>query len=483
MKRSLLTFFLILALSAGTKAQTALKSWWSLKYCTAYSNQNVRAFDSLVGTNGAGYFVWYKIANNAGILDIPGIQIKPKGTTKGYWKRAYDGPIHVDWMGGSNLSTQKTWAELGYRQSKLDSMYQGFVPFYIDSTFRPDETALIVAYSAMENGYNAIDLSPRNYYIWKEISSPRTLSGGFADKYQFVINGNGAIIRLKTNDACFLSRVPGSQSIANDSWVGAAFIISDLIIDGGGFTTTGIRIGASSNSMISNVVFKNCYIGLDARFCLQMQTFQTEGNNCAYIDMLFSYGNWTDASRSNSQSNRVRVNGHRTFGGGGYAGIYMAQGSNCSVVDMVIEGGGANWGVLLDCRDGGGSSIVKEFLVDNIYGEGDYDSAAVGIMNGDGIYTVQRVYVRGTQNIVWAEDPAGAYPQLNLYEVAWFDNTMNLVQIGSGWCWDVRNFNYPGSSTYTATDFATGNAIFNTVPGSSQTPLVARVRIAPKIIN
>jgi hypothetical protein len=483
MKKIITTLLLSLALCFSAQSQTALKSWWSLKYCTSYSNQNVRAFDSLIGTNGAGYFVWYKIANNAGIADIPGIQIKPRGTTKGYWKRSYDGPIHLDWMGGSNSSTQLTWTQLGYRQSKLDSMYQGFSPFYIDSTFRPDETALILAYSAMEtSGYNFMEMSPRNYYIWKDISSSRTLGGsGLADKYQFGIAGKCAVVHLKTNEACFLDRVPGSQSIANDQWIGAAFIISDLIIDGGGFNTTGIRLGATSNSMISNVTFKNCYIGLDARFCLQMQTFQTEGNNCAYIDMLFSYGNWPDASRSNSQSNRVRVNGHRTFGGGGWCGVLFQQGSNCSVVDMVIEGGGANWGVLFDCRAGGGSSICKEFLVDNIYGEGDYDSAAVGIMNGDGVYTVQRVFVRGTQNIVWAEDPANQYPQINLYEVVWFDNTMNLVQIGNGWCWDVRNFNYAGTNTQT--DFCCNNGIFNTGPGGSQNPPAARVRIAPKIIN
>lgn len=489
-KRTLFTLFALLLACLQVSAQTEqpIRKWWDFKYSTSYNSRWLRAFDENINPDaGGGYFLWIKTASNAAIRDIPGFQIKPVGTTKGYWRRADVSIMKVEWFGPNNLPSQATFGTYGYTQARLDSMYGYFGANWVLTTHKPDAAAIRTAFRLMETiGYNAVEFSPMIYYMDQVGGLPRILSGSLvSDKYQYTIIGNGAqITGLSGFAGSFFDRYPENHTVAA-TWIGAMFKITDFTFVGNaasGSGQTGIRLCATYNSEISNCIFKQIDVGFDLQWSMQAILIRNEGNQCRTADGYIRFGTYTGATNSGDQSNVVRVIGHRTFGGGGRYGIYISAASNVTIQDWTGEGGGADWGIYFDTN---GSTVVKEFAIDNLYGEGNFDSAAVFIRGGEGIFDIRRVYFRGTVNLIWLQ-ATGSYPQVNLTDVAYWESTMRLVSINlSGQtnnCWDITNLNKAGINTV-ADLINPANNVWNTTPAGSGIPGSNRCRVTPKIVN
>lgn len=481
---------LLMMISSIAAAQTEqpIKRWWDFKYTTSYNSRWIRCFDQRINPfTGGGFFQWIPVTSNASIPDIPGIQIKPRGTTRGYWRRADVTTVQVDWFGPINTSSQLTWGGYGYSQASLDSIYSYFGAGFVKTTDNPDATAISCAFRLMETmGYQAVDFSPKIYYVNKVCGLPRILSGSIAsDKYNYYIDGKGAqITGVAGYTGNFFDRYPENQTVAG-TWIGAMFTFKNFLFRGtagAGSGQTGLRLAATYNSEINQCIFKAIDVGFDLQWSMQAIIVRTEGNQCLTTDGYIRFGQYTGGNNTQDQSNCVRVIGHRTFGAGGRYGIYIEGASNVTIQDWIGEGGGADWGIYFNSA---GSTVVKEFSIENLYGEGNFDSAAVFIRSGDGIYDVKRVYFRGTQNLIWLQAII-SYPQVNLTDVAFWEPTMRLVSVNlSGQtnnCWQVTNLNKPGINTV-ADLINPANNMWNTsIPGSG-IPIAARCRVTPKIVN
>ena len=483
-----LLFALVLSFTAAAQTEQPIKRWWDFKYSKSYNTRNIRAFDQNVNADaGGGNFVWIPVSSNASISDIPGIQIKPLGTTRGYWRRADVSTIRVEWFGPVNLPSQGTWASYGYSQSSLDSIYSYFGAGFIQTSDKPDATAIRCAFRLMETmGYSCLEFSPAIYYMNRTAVLPRILSGSLvSDKYQYVIKGNGAqITGLSGFSGNFFDRYPANHTEAA-TWIGGMFKIDNFLFYGNaakGSGQTGIRLCATYNSEISNCIFKNIDAGFDLQWSMQAILIRNEGNGCLTADGYIRWGTYSGATNSGDQSNCVRVIGHRTFGGNGRYGLYIEAASNVTIQDWIGEGAGADWGIYYNSN---GSTVVKEFSMENLYGEANFDSAAVFIRSGDGIYNINRIFFRGTVNLVWLQ-AIGSYPQVNLTDIAYWEDAMRLVSINvSGQtnnCWQITNMNKAGINTV-ADLINPANNVWNTSPAGSGIPGSNRCRVTPKIVN
>lgn len=493
MKRQLYLFFAMLfVITTTTAQQQTLRGWWALKYSTSYNSQHVRAFDENINPNtGGGYFYWIKVANNASIKDIPGIQIRPSGTTKGYWRREVSGPICVDWFGPANSSSQLTLNNY-YAQSRLDSMTADIRTFDVTiSNYNSDDLAIQIAFWTMEmTGYRSCMFNPNKYYIKSSHYLPRSgTSPQVADKQLFGIEGRSSEVILLTAGITFMDRYPANQTDA-ETLIHGNFRIENFVITKSGAIadTRGLRLTCTYNSQLSNIVCKTLSIGIEARWSMDATITGCESNSCTTAGIIIDKGDWDGATYSNSQSNCVEINGYRDFGANGTYAIYIADASNVTVNRPILEGNGGMWGLFVDTR---ASPLVKEFECNNLYGETEYDSAAIFLRAADGVYTFNRTFFRSggatPYNFIYVSAAANSYPQINLYNVPYWDTGARLVQrnYASGttnWCWDVQNVNKAGLNT--AADFINpANNIFSTTLTGTVIPASNRVRVIPKIVN
>lgn len=485
-----LTFLCFHAAAAQTRQ--AIRNWWDLKYSISYAPVYVCAFDSIVNpVAGGGYFMWVRTTNNSSIPDIPGIQIKPRGTTRGYWRRIYSGTMNVDWFGAAKTSTQNTWAGYGYSQAKLDSMYSYFGAGFISTTMRPDYTAVKTAFKLMETiGYQSLAFSPGKYYYNDAAALPRQISGwGSSRLYEWVIEGNGSEhTNYSTYSGWFWTRNPIDQTDADDTLSNGTFIISNLSLRGQNSQfPSGIRLCATFNSVIENIKANSMNPAIEIRFGLGNIIGPYNGSGCTR-DIWVDNGDWSGAGLQNAQSNHTKFFKCRSFPGttttypffaGGASGITF---DGCIIDHNNTAGTNPIYGILFDSYD---SPNVKEASILNTHVEQASDSGGICIRANTGIFQVNGVYSQYAQTLVKLQ-AYGGYPEVVISNIPYWPGASKLCAVNlpaqTNCCFTLIKVKNPGMSTV-ADWILPANSMWDLTPTNSIIPASNRMSVTPPIVN
>jgi len=474
-KLILISIFLFTTLFGFSQRQT--QSWWSLKYSKQYSDVWVTSFDSLLSPTGGGYFRWVKTSNNASITDIPGIRIKPRYSTKGYWKRIDAGPVQVDWMGVVNTSSQLTWSGYGYTQNRLDSM---FGSGQVSTTDYPDGTAIRAAFRLMQTrGYQSVSFSGNIYYIADTLWLPRDLSPspGYAVIYN--IEGNGAELNaFHSYTGNMIDRYCADAADAVDLSRGL-FNISNLTISGGGSNDQkGLRLVATSGSKLSFINPRNCGIGIELSFCLNTTIDKPNIVNCTYIGLNIRHGDFSGGNVNDHGSNSCLVLNPRIKGTDSmYCYVQILASSDCRIINLVQENSASRptFGVVYNYLN---ANVVKDLNIIGSHDEGITDSAMFLITATSGVYNIWDAWVQGTGGaLVWQRDPNGN-PQVNLWNMTYWPSGTYLIHEDAA-NWDFNNVKNGIADVTELRD--TSNHIWNLTTGTL--PAASRLRVIPTISN
>jgi len=211
---------------------------------------------------------------------------------------------------------------------------------------------------------------------------------------------SGTTIRT-SNAITLISRNPVDQTSALNTIQDNTLAIKNMVFRGSQISgQVGLDIGS-----IYGALFDNCsFLGLDRasifRFCLK-----TVVRNCFYTNnvtesIVLTYGNWSGASTSNSQSNSSTVQSCRIFNrAGATSSISVLAASDVSIRDCVIEGANPVYGVYFDSL---GATVVKNIIIDGCHLECTPTASAFYLKGTGGLATIRGLFAQGTL-------PAGAY--------------------------------------------------------------------------
>lgn len=202
------------------------------------------------------------------------------------------------------------------------------------------------------------------------------------DNHVLFIKGNGATFEGN------IKRVkPSTNTEALDTMVAAKYNVSDLNILGT------FEPGPSYGSTYSNLTFKGASSLFNLQFSLGTQIYNPYFINCNK-GLIVGYGDWSGANNFNSQSNHTQILGGRFYGHSGSEtaiGVYAASG--CSVKNFIIEGVRVGNGIDWDAK---GSSVVKDFTVENVHYECAAPQATDNFikarMTGNDIITINKCF-------------------------------------------------------------------------------------------
>ena len=315
-----------------------IKYFWDLSACTSYQSHWVDQFASGI-TTGGGYFKWI-VANNAAITNIPGIRIKPTGTTAGYWLRDIVDGIHVDWCGATH--TNHTITSLSINQATANIYWGSGVTTVATDT--PDRAAFMAAVdAAVTLGNHKIVFNGGTYYV----NDTLQLDKQVADyDYFWEIEGNSSKLITTNNNAFSIlsSELPSDESEAQSMASGRYTVRNFDIIAGS--AQIGLDFGPSYSSRYENIHVEAGDIGLRLRFNLgaKIENFRT--TDCAYGVRLESGENtytaveyWTSATTGTSQCNHTSLNACRFYHNTtGTIGVDIRDASGVNITNTIFEG-------------------------------------------------------------------------------------------------------------------------------------------------
>lgn len=412
-----------------------IQNFWDLKTITSYSSHSVDQFDTNTVGLGGGNFKWI-VRNNASITDIPGIRIKPSGTTDGYWVREFGGELEVEWFG-----TQHTTATLlsqGITQIIADARYgTAFVDVTTDTY---DMAAISYAMKLLETtNYGALNFTPRKHYVNRAVELPVSNTANTGTNVSFfTFKGNGATI-LTTNSNTFniFNRVPSTQSAALSTYVEARFNISGFVFVGSAAQGSGqaaIRLGPSYGSLLNNIEGQ-IDIVLNLEFCLNARLENIQGNPKSY-GIKVDYGSAWGGNNSNSQSNNVTMYNCRFYTSSGAFATYYVRG--CSGVEInacIAEGFAPSYAIYFNNDL---STVVKNFRVKNFHLEVACSVSAIYLRANGGEFVLDGISDIYGQTFIEFDVPTG-YPQLNIHNMHWSHSATQFANKNSGGLWKFVN--------------------------------------------
>jgi len=331
--------------------------FWDLQNSQAYTNHTVKQFDANT-TTGGGMFKWVDVIDNTAIINIPGIRIKPTSNIKGYWERVIDGPWLVDWFGCNNSASQLTLTGYGFTTLQINTMFNSINKDVdgntatglntVVGTDTYDTAAMKVAFNLMQLGYTtSIQFLSKDYYITSTCNLPLNYySAALRPSNPYVITGNGAQITVHSsqNTAVFiLWDRPLTGVVQANNQLNAKFIIDGLNFKGysalTNFYQTGIRLGATTNSKITNVSFADLIRGVVFSYSYDIELSNIVCNNVP-TGLTSSIGFWTGATALNSRNKDVLINKFRySFNNSGGTGIEVTSGveNSLAIKDSFID--------------------------------------------------------------------------------------------------------------------------------------------------
>jgi hypothetical protein len=489
MKKQLLLILIVLC-SFRAGAQTAAlgqTSWWALKYSTQYSSMWVRAFDTLINpTAGSGYFIWVK-GSNAGVTDIPGIQIKPIGRTNGYWRRSYTGPFCVDWMGVSNSSSQHTWSYYGYTQQKLDSMFGGALGSgYINVNNYPDASAIRAAFKLMETkGYQKVYFSPGTTYYTTAIDSIKlpTIIGSIGSELsQYFIEGNDAFItELSGQTYGTWWRNPLNQTTAA-TWVQGSFVIQNFRFSGRSSDNSecAIDIAACNPAVIRNIGLRFFTNGIVMRWCQNSRLENCESYFCFGTAFKETRGFWSGAGFDACASNQSGMYNMRVFPGNKtYCAYYFEGVSNFRGENLTCDynsSGGFRFGIIVDYADSSAptNTNCKGGVLDGLHMESSFDSSGVMLWGLATVYDVRNMKFIYDCNAIDLRSRQSSTPKIlisNITAITSGCKFKNVMQTAGSHCWAFYNCQLPVAGLTTPT------AVNGAAMWTNTAPTIARIKL------
>ena len=434
------------------------KTFYDMAGSTSYTTHTIGSFDANC-PSGGGTFKFIENVPNSSITNIPGIRIKPTGSTVGYWIRVYDGSVNVGWFGCQNTTTtSSTFATLGVSQTTLDSRYGvGFAT----TSDNYDTTAIRYALRMMQTlGNQGLIFEPKVYWLTRTCELPISIIGGKTGRGMFVIDGNGAtIVKANTLQFNFFQRIPVAQTYnaivyptdqdaAENLYIDNGFTFKNFNADGSGgvWQSSGyafLHLGATYGSIIENIFLRNFDFGIRMEFCMNATVTNIFTNNIGLgYSVSLGPGSWTGAALANASSNACEISHVRVFDTLNQTGGIGVFDSDTTVVrNCIIEGtGNPRWGIIWDSLN---STVAPNGTIKDCHIETICSEAAIMLVprSGTKIY-VSNIYIQHAQNIVGmkaAAYPSAAYPVAVIDRIPYWPTGTKFLNVGSGTKWQMTD--------------------------------------------
>jgi hypothetical protein len=403
---------------------SAIRYFWTLENCDAYSTQYVQQFNEDTPGVGGGLFIWVPLSPAAAVTTIAGIRIQNSANLNGYWIRSdYQEGLKAEWFGVTR--TTSTLGALSVNQSTADARYGvGFV----DVTSDTYDTAALnyMFYAADQLGVTKVS-TQGTYRISKEITIPKAIN-------RLVWDGGGATLSSMNNDAFNIveTEFPTNDADAQ-TVVDNTYTITDLTLEGDGLgNQSGFKMGPSYNSKFENLHLKDLDIGAHHVFNLAGEHTNTRITDCD-VGIKLTSGNdavdvvthWTGAVTTTSQCNAFSFKKIRAYHGTtGDTAIQIRESNSVSVQDSIVEGAKWEKGVSLYSTNG----TVVSISLRNVHYECTSGTLAAGNNEAlfycrmlGGIATLDQIYGQyGAVMIDVDQSSGGAYTTIRLSNVPWW---------------------------------------------------------------
>jgi hypothetical protein len=475
------------------------KYFWDLENSQTYDTHTVGQFDNNA-TTGGGTFRWIGNVTNTGVTNIPGMRIKPRASTIGYWERVWNGPVNVGWFGCQNsASSPLTFGSMGVSQATLDLRYgTGFTT--VNDCY--DSTAIRYAFKMMGTavGYQSIIFDPAKYWISKACQLPVNLPASASTVTEFVIDGNGStLVKFGVNAFNYFERIPSNQSAASITYINNSFVIKNFNVNGVGgpnWQTSGsfIRLAAATNCVIENINLTNFAYGLQFEYLVNSTLRNISTANIKQQSFRVLNGSWTGALPTNSQCknlvfDNIKIVDSLSQG----SGIYCVEADNVSINQFSLTGtGNPSYGIRIYSAT---STTVDTCRITNSYfditlGPGLETSGynwqsciSFEIYNRDGgRYVVDGLVNKQPNPIVNALSSSGNQPDIYIANIGtWASgSTLGNISVGEP-TFDLYNVRFGAGITTAADVVNPANSLWNLASGAT-IPLVANVRYTPPIV-
>lgn len=185
--------------------------------------------------------------------------------------------------------------------------------------------------------------------------------------YRLSWDGNNTT-EIKTQNANAFTVVGRAAPIDNGDanlMIQATYVIKNIRITASQ-TQIGLEPGPTYSSLYENIRVRNALTGIHLRFNLNARVTLCDAGSCIN-GFIADMGNWTGATTSNSQSNHTfftQCHAYMPTNGNVAFGIYAASG--VKMLSCIIEGHVVVNGIDFDAK---GSSVVKDFTVENVHFE------------------------------------------------------------------------------------------------------------------
>lgn len=433
------------------------KYFWDLANSTAYSDHVVGSFDNNT-TTGGGTFKWVSGVNNASLTNIPGVRIKPKVNSSGYWIRVSEGPVCVEWFGPQNATSPPlTFSQLGVSQVTLNSRYgNNFVT--TNDTYDTAAVKYAMYYMGTFAAENTLLFEPKLYWITQSIELPKTNTGatglpGAGGQGKFIIDGNGCTINVYTNGAAFdvFTRVPVDQTEA-DILVKYSIVFKNFSATNAGASLLWLNTGksflflaASSNAIIENINLLKFDIGLRLEYCPNVAVRNVFATTIKTRAVHIKSGSWFGASLTNSNSDNAslyQVQVEDTYNQ--IAAITLSGVNNAVVSQFWLKGFGTpSYGIYWDSLN---NTKAYNFRITDTIIDTDTTSAGIYVkMQSGGMAIVDGISYQVAQPIVVAEMYSGT-GSISVSNSPKWVSTSKFGNIGTV-KWEFRNVNFGAGVT------------------------------------
>lgn len=465
------------------------KYFWDLENSQTYDTHTVGQFDNNA-TTGGGTFRWIGNIANAGISNIPGMRIRPRNSTLGYWERVWDGPVNVGWFGCQNTANSPlSFGAMGISQATLDLRYGVGFANTMDCY---DYIAIKYAFKMMGTlpGYQSVIFDPTKYWVRFTCQLPVNLPGSASSVTEFIIDGNGAtLVKYGTTSFNFFERLPATQSAASTTYINNSFIIKNFNVNGVGgpnWQTSSIflMLGAATNCVIENINLTNFAYGIWLHGVVNSTIRNINTSNIKQMSIRLNSGNWTGALPTNSACDDILIDNIKVVDTLNQLRCIEVNTSNnlrfnrVSITGTGVPGSGIvifGWpNVTNNCR-------ITDTYLDTTF---SYTAIGLNLMSiSGGRFIIDGVNNTKVNTIISVTGDTGDKPDIYVANLGtWIAGSKFFNNaLGFAGTWDLYNVRFGAGITTAADVVNPANSLWSFTNGGS-IPLVANVRYTPPIV-
>ncbi len=312
----------------------------------------------------------------------------------------------------------------------------GFPVVYGRSAFPTNQAEYLNAVRMMANG------SIRNITLFNDIvitqdyEIPDTITGNQTKRGEINFN-NYALIDGSTNGLkSLLPRRPDDQNEALNVMQSWSFYVHNGYLRGkGSLTKTAIDLGATYNSVISDLQLDNFYDGIVVRFCLMATIRNIMINGVTNNAIMVTRGNWPGVGTANAQSNHTLVEQCRIFNvDNANSAFYVENASGVILRQCISEGNKPKYHVLWNSL---GSTVCKDGWIFTLHLEsGSYIAAIKALLAGGFLFASGNF--SQYDNVLYDVESSLGYPHMYVENVPWMTGGSKLKTTGTSVIWAFK---------------------------------------------